>query len=171
MYNERSNPIDDPIPAPAPATNSKGVDLCWCGGEVALLDKPFCVESDMHDPYATGRPERITRLYIAGPMTGYPQCNYPAFDEAEVALLAMGYEVVNPASFGSRGGHYVDLLRDDLRAMLDCHAVATLEGWWESGGARNEVHVAGLLKMPIRTAQEWIIRSDVYQSATQEEKP
>jgi hypothetical protein len=168
MYHERHNPLDDPLPKAATATasvNEQGSNLCWCGGVVQHLDTPVCTESVLHDPYATGRPEKITKLYIAGPMTGYPKCNYPAFDEAEVALVAMGYEVVNPASFGSGGGHYIDLLRDDLRAMLDCHAVATLEGWWESGGARNEVHVAGLLKMPVRTAQEWIIRSDVYRNA------
>jgi hypothetical protein len=130
---------------------------CWCGG---LVVRSACVDSEFHDPSATGRPEKIERLYIAGPMTGYPECNYPAFNAAAKFLRQDGFDVVNPAEFGARdlrvGVHYVDLIREDLRLMLDCHGVATLDGWWESVGARNEVMVAGVLKMPVRTIDEWL---------------
>lgn len=139
---------------------------CWCGGEVgwrepSALANPIevCLESDVHVWDATGRPERIETLYIAGPMTGYPQNNYPAFREAEHRLQDAGYKTVNPADFGAAGGHYVDLIREDLRAMLDCHGVAIIENWWESVGARNEVQVAGILKMPVRTTAEWLSRA------------
>lgn len=135
---------------------------CWCGGRVVTAawgepGKERCFDSVAHDPNATGRPKQIKKIYIAGPMTGYAQCNYPAFGFAAKKLEEAGYEVVNPAliSTGLEGTHYVDHLREDLRAMLDCDAVALLEGWWESGGARNEVNVAGLLKMPVRTVEEW----------------
>ena len=135
---------------------------CWCGGHIVIPawgepGKGRCFDSVAHDPNATGRPRQIKKIYIAGPMTGYAQCNYPAFDFAAKKLEEAGYEVVNPAliSAGLEGTHYVDHLREDLRAMLDCDAVALLEGWWESGGARNEVNVAGLLKMPVRTVEEW----------------
>ena len=135
---------------------------CWCGGLVVAAawgekGDERCLDSAAHDPNATGRPRWITKIYIAGPMTGYAQCNYPAFFDAAEKLERAGYEVVNPAliSAGLEGTHYVDHIREDLRAMLDCHAVATLEGWWESPGARNEVNVAGLLKMPVRTVEEW----------------
>lgn len=42
----------------------------------------------------------ISRLYLAGPMTGIPEYNYPAFHEAAeaVARVAPQVEVVNPAS-------------------------------------------------------------------------
>lgn len=129
---------------------------CWCGGEVTGSS---CRESKYHDPYATGRPKRVSKLYIAGPMTGYPSCNYPAFADAARHLRGAGYDVVDPSEFGGEGTHYVDLLRDDIRAMLDCRGVAVLEGWWESGGARNEVSVAGVLLMPVRPVAEWLERA------------
>ena len=38
------------------------------------------------------------KVYIAGPMSGYPDMNGPAFDKKADELRAQGYEVVNPAS-------------------------------------------------------------------------
>jgi hypothetical protein len=140
-------------------------DHCWCGGWMGKnLDtgQLVCMDQAMHDPTATGRPKAVTRLYIAGPMSGYAECNFPAFHYAKQQLQAVGFEVVSPADFGDPGSHYVDLIADDLRAMLGktkddaCHGVATLDYWWESVGARNEVQVAGILKMPVRTVEDWI---------------
>ena len=117
------------------------------------------MESKYHNPYATGRRSEIKLLYVAGPMTGYTECNYPAFNAAAADLRAHGYSVVNPVDVNPpEHCHYVDLLREDLRAMIDCDGVATLEGWWESAGARNEVQVAGLLRMPVRSVTEWLDR-------------
>ena len=39
----------------------------------------------------------LQTIYIAGPMTGLPECNYPAFHEAARRLRLLGYEVLNPA--------------------------------------------------------------------------
>lgn len=134
---------------------------CWCGGRVVTPawgepGEERCLDSALHDPYATGRKPGIKKLYIAGPMSGYPECNYPAFSMAAEILRMRGYDVVNPVDVHiSDRHHYVDLIREDLRAMLDCDGVAVLENWWESTGARNEVNVAGLLKMPVRTVREW----------------
>lgn len=134
-------------------------DQCWCKGRVVRTDdNVVCSDSVYHDPFATGAPDRIDTLYVAGPMTGYPECNYPAFNEAADRLRGAGYHVVNPASFGN-GRHYVDFIREDLRMLLDCHGVATLDGWWESVGARNEAQVAGILKMPVRPLTEWLERA------------
>lgn len=135
---------------------------CWCGGEVGapLIGRTYCVDSEFHDPLATGRPERITTLYVAGPMSGIPECNYPAFNEAAEQLSGAGFAAVNPAaSVTGTEAHYVDFIREDLRMMLDCDGVAVLENWWESTGARNEVQVAGLLKMPVRSITEWLSRA------------
>jgi len=133
---------------------------CWCGGKV--VDRR-CVDGPTHDPYATGDPERVMDLYIAGPMTGYPDSNYPAFNEAALRLRDVGYNVVNPAeiSLEDHGGarHYVDFLREDLRQMLKCTGVAFLDGWWNSSGARNEINVAGLLRMPVRSVGDWLERA------------
>jgi hypothetical protein len=135
-------------------------DKCWCGGRLSTqgvppTDEARCLDSSFHDPFATGRPVKIEKLYVAGPMSGYEFCNYPLFGEVSNELRAAGFEVVNPAEFGD-GGHYVDILRGDLKQLLDCHGVALLPNWWESVGARTEVQVAGLLMMPVREWKEWL---------------
>lgn len=130
-------------------------EKCWCGGKISIRDGS-CRESAFHDPFSDGRPKEIRRLYIAGPMSSYPENNYPAFNDAAKRLMDVGFEVVNPAGVHLEKCHYVDLLREDLRVMLECHGVAVLESWWESTGARNEVQVAGLLRMPIRTVDHWL---------------
>ena len=43
------------------------------------------------------------RIYIAGPMTGHAEHNFPAFHAAAKRLHEAGWEVVNPAdNFGGR---------------------------------------------------------------------
>jgi hypothetical protein len=142
-------------------TVPEDVNFCWCGGYAVPYggDENIysCLESVLHDPQADGRPVEIRRLYIAGPMSGYQEANYPAFNVAAERLREVGFEVVNPVDVHIDGRHhYVDLLREDLRMMLNCHGVAVLENWWESPGARNEVMVAGILKMPVRSFSEWL---------------
>lgn len=100
--------------------------------------------------------KKVRRLYISGPMSGYEEFNYPAFHEAAEALRAAGYEVENPAEIGHPGMAYVDLIREDIRVILDCDGVATLEGWWASRGAHIETSVAGVLNMPIRSVRDWL---------------
>ena len=140
---------------------------CWCGGKVQVdmrLDPPreACLEGPTHDPFATGEPTHVMDLYVAGPMSGMPESNYPAFNEAAQRLRDVGYNVVNPAEVSlerEEGVHYVDFLREDLVQMLTCRGIAVLPDWWKSTGARNEVNVGGLLKMPVRTVAEWLERS------------
>lgn len=134
---------------------------CWCGNPVNLVAEgpPQCADSEFHDPLADGRPKEVHRLYVAGPMSGYPQNNYPEFHHASDLLRDHGYIVVNPAEQGVPSGKrvsYQDLLRQDLLDMLSCDAVATLDHWWESTGARNEIQVAGLLRMPVRSVADWL---------------
>lgn len=125
---------------------------CWCG---SILDNLACNDSPLHDPWATGEPVSPDRIYVAGPMSGHKDCNYPEFNRVSGLLRAVGFQVVNPAENTFRG-HYVDFLREDLRQVLDCGGVAVLDQWWLSVGARNEVSVAGLLKLPVRTVSEWL---------------
>ena len=133
---------------------------CWCGGRTFMsppVNRPQCYESTFHDPHATGeRP--ISMLYVAGPMTGYPECNYPAFMTASWKLRGAGFRVWNPAERvdSKTARHYVDLLRDDLKGLLECDGLAVLPGWEFSIGARNEVMVAGVLRMPVKTVAEWL---------------
>ena len=104
----------------------------------------------------------LPRLYVAGPMTGLPDYNYPAFDGAAALLAERGYPVENPAEneqlFKDRVSppHYTEYLRAGLAQLLRCDGVATLEGWWNSGGARWEVQTAGMLGLEVRPVSEWL---------------
>lgn len=42
----------------------------------------------------------IKRIYLAGPMTGLPEFNYPAFHAEAARLRGLGYQVENPADHG-----------------------------------------------------------------------
>lgn len=101
------------------------------------------------------------RLYISGPMTGYPAFNFPAFNEAEALLRKAGFDVANPARNGVVDGwDWADYLRLDLKLLLDCDAVATLDGWIDSRGAWLEVSTARALGMSVRPVADWCARLD-----------
>jgi len=95
-----------------------------------------------------------TSVYIAGPMTSIPEFNFPAFKTAARDIDEMGVSAVYCTAFGippapEEARPWSDYLRDALRMMLNCNAVAVLPGWRESKGARLEVHVALELGMPV----------------------
>lgn len=97
-------------------------------------------------------------LYVAGPMTGLPELNYPAFFAAEARLIAAGFRVENPAiNQLPSEALYTDYLRLGLAQLLKAGGVAVLDDWWRSGGARWEISTAGILHMPIRSVDEWIM--------------
>ena len=91
----------------------------------------------------------MATVYIAGPMTGLPDFNYPAFHAAAAAWRAVGWIVSNPAE--NFAGHqdlpYADYIRKDLADLMACEAIALLPGWVESRGANLEHHVAAVLDM------------------------
>lgn len=97
------------------------------------------------------------KLYVAGPMTGLPEFNYPAFQAAADRLSAAGYEVEDPSTnVNPTPGDYHGWLRAGLAQLIRCDGVALLEGWEASGGARLEVNVAATLGMRVRPLSEWI---------------
>ncbi len=94
------------------------------------------------------------KIYIAGPMTGIKDHNFPAFNKQAKYLRSLGFEVVNPAELdaGETLSHPWDYyLRRDLKKLVDCEAVVLLEGWEYSKGANLEYHVANSLGMTIKT--------------------
>lgn len=101
------------------------------------------------------------KIYLAGPMRGYPQFNFPEFDKAASALRASGHEVFSPAEHdrttygasmevsnqeGSEEKAAVDYGFDIRKAMeadltwicRNADAVALLPGWKKSRGATAE---------------------------------
>lgn len=105
-------------------------------------------------------------IYVAGPMTGLPQFNIPAFNRQTERLRAAGYAVVSPVeldsdeiraeALASPDGHMLpngkiggeswgEILGRDVRVIADTiGAICVLPGWQKSRGARLEVFV-GLL--------------------------
>ena len=91
---------------------------------------------------------RRRRIYIAGPMTGIAEHNFPAFFAAEAHLLAQGWEVENPARHGVvEGAQWEDYLRYDIVRMMRCSTIYLLAGWTRSRGARLEYKIATGLGM------------------------
>lgn len=100
-------------------------------------------------------------LYLAGPMAGLPEKNFPAFKAAAEALRHAGYSVLSPAEFGLPDGlDWTEYLRYDLRQMLTCKAVAVLPGWQLSRGAQLETSTAAALNIPIYPYQELVFAED-----------
>lgn len=99
----------------------------------------------------------MTTLYIAGPMTGYPDFNRPAFFMAEEDLRTAGFEVLNPARHEQDGRSWEDFMRIDLADVLRADGVAVLLWWEQSRGASLEVQVATALKIPVKSVSGWQI--------------
>ena len=104
------------------------------------------------------------KLYIAGPMTGLPDFNYPAFNAIEAALREVGYDVLNP-TLGNEtpdadppGLTWADYLRRALHMVADADGIALLPDWEGSRGARLEFHVATALGMDARPVNYWLTR-------------
>jgi hypothetical protein len=92
------------------------------------------------------------KIYLSGPMTGMPEYNFPAFNEAAAAIRGRGFDVVNPAELDAAEvgrKEWADYLRRDIAKLLECNSIAVLPGWENSKGAALEVHVAKSLGMPV----------------------
>lgn len=101
------------------------------------------------------------KIYVAGPMRGIPEFNFPAFNAAAAKLRAEGHEVFNPAEKDNER-HGTDIskgnatgdeslatqqhgfnLREALALDLEficrqADAIALLPGWENSKGANAE---------------------------------
>ena len=95
----------------------------------------------------------MTKTYIAGPMTGIKDLNFPAFHQAAEWLRGMGHEVVNPAEINP--DHHMSweaCMRSDIAALVTCDAIMLLPGWEDSRGAKLEHHIAERLGLRIEFA-------------------
>ena len=103
-------------------------------------------------------------VYIAGPMRGYDEYNYPAFHRARNFMLSRGYAVISPADIdlAADGGEdheydasqrsyvYRDLMT--LMGLGSEDAIAMLPGWEKSTGAVAEFMVARWLGLNVLDA-------------------
>ena len=93
--------------------------------------------------------------YLAGPMTGYEDYNFPRFHEAARLLREAGFNIVNPAELDEEdpdreGKEYTDFMSRDLEIVLhETDGIIAIDKWWESKGARMEVFVGISMDKPV----------------------
>lgn len=117
------------------------------------------------------------KLYLAGPMRGYPDFNFPAFHLGAQKLRAAGYEVFSPAErdlnrdgdvFTGTDGNLEKLeaatgfslrqaLKDDVDFICE-HAdgVALLPGWEASEGAKAEAQLGRALRLKVGPVETFL---------------
>lgn len=108
----------------------------------------------------------MKQIYIAGPMSGYPEFNFPAFFAAQKRLEAEGWKVWNPAAKETENEVQADVsfAKGDNKVLVqngwdyrgaflwDCEkviygdAIYMLPGWEFSPGAAAEHAVAKFVK-------------------------
>lgn len=162
-----------------------------CGGllpqveEWALCDCPACgwTPYSVADPIvqSTTEPTRAEQptFYIAGPMRGHENLNFPAFDRAAECGRQRGYSIISPADLDRE--HGIDPVKDpgvtehenilspaelreivkrDIAVISSLHAerrdgIAVLDGWENSVGARAEVALARWLGLQVVLAEDF----------------
>lgn len=115
-------------------------------------------------------PTKSLVVYVAGPMQGIPNFNFPRFNAVARAFRQAGHRVFNPAekdierhgganiSAGNANGSLAEAkanhgfslrqaLHDDLDFItLEANAIAMLPGWEKSNGAQAEHRTAVALQ-------------------------
>ena len=86
-------------------------------------------------------PRNRNRAYLAGPMTGHVDYNYPAFRQAAAYYREMGVDIVSPAELHGDdfGKTWAEYLTADLAALDTCGTIILLLGWQDSRGAKVEL--------------------------------
>jgi hypothetical protein len=99
-------------------------------------------------------------IYLSGPMTGYPDFNYPAFRKAASIFRMNGLEVFDPSECfdGDQTLSKETYMREDITAVLKATLVVTLDGWEQSSGARLEVEVAKAIGIPVENYKDFIMK-------------
>lgn len=119
------------------------------------------------------------RLYLAGPMTGLPQFNYPAFASWAKALRYHGFEVISPHEEDNatmQAEALASLVGDptvlsetpeetalrNVRGIAESDGLALIPGWHSSSGAVHEIATATRFKLPVAPVQLWLAATGAY---------
>lgn len=99
-------------------------------------------------------------LYVAGPMSGVPDFNRPAFCEATQALRHCGYPVINPADNTIARPNDEDAWQQYMRVSVGQIArvdgIAFLSGWPASRGAAFEIFLASQIGIAVKPIADWL---------------
>lgn len=114
------------------------------------------------------------RYYLAGPMSGFPQFNFPLFYRVTKELRDRGYDIVSPAELDDKEDSgaamsspdgdpnnrqhmgnktWADFLARDVKLIADeVQGIVFLPEWFKSRGAKLEAFV-GLLQKDFKFFQ------------------
>jgi len=99
-----------------------------------------------------------TKVYISGPISGYVDLNAPAFEDMERTIKLNDLVPINPLKIVdlkqfkvplTPSQEWVYCMKADIRELMGCSAVFTLDGWRKSMGATWEVLNAKMLSIPV----------------------
>jgi hypothetical protein len=81
--------------------------------------------------------ERVSKVYIAGPISGRPDFNRQSFNMAELQLISAGNVVLNPARLphGLAENEYMAIALSMVQISDELYM---LDGWQDSSGAKAE---------------------------------
>lgn len=117
------------------------------------------------------------RLYLAGPMRGYPKFNFEAFQAEAARLREVGFEIVSPAEMDVQDGmdftseetaeasvrRRLDgspdedyYLERDFTAIKTCEGIVLMPGWEKSAGVKREIYYAISLGLLVYTEDHWL---------------
>lgn len=94
---------------------------------------------------------KILTLYIAGPMTGYVDKNFPAFYAADEFLFNLGIIPLNPADKESEdlSLSWAQYMKEDMELVDAADGIALLPDWQKSRGAWLEVKRIAAARKPM----------------------
>ena len=92
------------------------------------------------------------KIYLSGPMKGYPESNYPLFHSVTKELRDKGFHVYNPAEF--KHDEEIFPLRKAFAEYCkficeEATAIVLLPGWEKSLGVSAELALAKNCKLEI----------------------
>jgi nucleoside 2-deoxyribosyltransferase len=95
--------------------------------------------------------------YLAGPMKGYADHNFPAFEAALRQLQSEGFTCISPHELNPPRPEgltdeqwYAICMHTDFQVILEhCSGIVLLPGWRTSTGAKAELVVATLCQYPV----------------------
>jgi hypothetical protein len=91
------------------------------------------------------------KIFIAGPMRGYPNYNFDRFDAYEQILKDSGIDCINPTRISRKFKEvevnndinvYNEMVRLQQEAEKTCNAILLLDGWQWSEGIKLELKTA-----------------------------
>lgn len=103
--------------------------------------------------------------YLAGPMSGYPEYNYPVFEDAARVLRMTGVKLVSPHEVAWPDNHeklsetdlWEYMMKATGKALNNCQGIILMKGWPQSRGAKAELEFAMAHNWPVWFYHEYFM--------------